>query len=76
MFTLNLALFVFNLLPLPPLDGSALPPLILDEGTSRRYLDLVRSPAFSLIGLVVAWKVFPWIFGPIFAMAYLVLFYF
>jgi Zn-dependent protease len=70
LFVLNLVLFLFNLLPLPPLDGSALPPLFMDHNTSLRYLEFVRSPAFSLLGLVVAWKVFPSIFMPVFAVAY------
>jgi Zn-dependent protease len=69
LFTLNLLLFLFNLLPLPPLDGSCLPPLFLDHRSSLRYLEFVRSPGFSLLGLVIAWKVFPSIFFPVFKAA-------
>jgi Zn-dependent protease len=66
LFSLNLILFIFNLLPLPPLDGSGIVPLALHESTARRYLDFVRNPTFSLIGLLVAWKLFDHIFTPIF----------
>ncbi|MBI4582929.1 MAG: hypothetical protein HY717_02675 [Planctomycetes bacterium] len=65
-FTLNLLLLLFNLLPLPPLDGSAAIPLFLPRPMARRYLDFMRQPTFSLLGLVVAWKVFDWVFTPIF----------
>jgi Zn-dependent protease len=57
-FSLNLILLVFNLLPLPPLDGSAALPLILPARTARRYQELLREPIFALLGLVVAWKLF------------------
>ncbi|MBN2093229.1 site-2 protease family protein, partial [candidate division KSB1 bacterium] len=38
LFTLNLVLFIFNLLPLPPMDGSGVIPLFLKEHNSRAYL--------------------------------------
>lgn len=65
VFSLNLILFVFNLLPLPPLDGSGVVPLFLSEPLARGYLELVRNPSFALLGILVAWKVFAPIFGPI-----------
>jgi Zn-dependent protease len=58
MFSLNLILFVFNLLPFPPLDGSAVPPMYLSEELGRKYLAFVRKPAFALVGLFVAWNLF------------------
>jgi Zn-dependent protease len=69
LFTLNLALFLFNLLPMPPLDGSALPPLFLDHSVALKYLEFVRSPGLSLIGLVIAWKLFPLLFSPVHLLA-------
>jgi Zn-dependent protease len=53
VFSLNLLLFAFNLLPLPPLDGSNLPLLFLPEKTARRYLDLLRSKALTIAGFVL-----------------------
>ncbi len=65
MFTLNLLLFVFNLLPFPPLDGSSAIPLFLSERQALRYMDFFSNPSFSFFGLFVAWKVFGTLFGPI-----------
>lgn len=69
MFSLNLILFIFNLIPFPPLDGSAIPPMYLSEETGRKYLSLVRSPAFALVGLFAAWKIFGLIYFKILLIA-------
>jgi len=66
LFSLNLILFVFNLIPLPPLDGSGLPPLFLKEDAARRYMEFIHQPMFSFIALIFAWKMFDPIFKPIF----------
>jgi Zn-dependent protease len=58
MFSLNLILFVFNLIPLPPLDGSGILPMFMGEKTGRKYMDLIRSSGLSMIGLFIAWKLF------------------
>lgn len=66
LFSLNLLLFVFNLLPLPPLDGSAVLPMLMSSGTAARYKAfLAATPAFSLLGLVIAWRLLPPVLGPI-----------
>lgn len=62
VFSLNLILLTFNLLPLPPLDGSALPLLFLDRQTAQRYLETLFNPTYAIVGMVIAWN----IFGPIF----------
>ena len=64
-FTLNLVLFIFNLLPIPPLDGSSLVPLFLSSESAYRYKELIRQPAFSIIGLVIAWQFFGFLFEPV-----------
>jgi len=70
LFSLNLLLFVFNLLPLPPLDGSAIFPILFGAEGSRRFKQLLRAtPALSLLGLVVAWQLFGPLFQPIFRFA-------
>lgn len=70
LFSLNLILFVFNLLPLPPLDGSAVIPLFLGPATARRYKELLRAqPALSLVGLLLAWKLFPPVFDHLLVVA-------
>jgi Zn-dependent protease len=64
-FSLNLILFVFNLLPLPPLDGSGAVPLFLHERTARSYMEFIHNPSFMFLGLFVAWRVFDVIFDPV-----------
>jgi len=69
-FALNLVLFALNLLPIPPLDGSAALPLILSDSATRRYQDFMRRNAgLGLIGIFVAWQVFDKVFQPVFLMA-------
>lgn len=64
-FTLNLLLFCFNLLPLPPLDGSSFPLLFMNSDAAEKYWSFLRHPGFALIGILVAWRVFPTVFWPI-----------
>jgi Zn-dependent protease len=70
LFSMNLLLAAFNLLPFPPLDGSAALPLLLSRRISARYQDLMWStPMIGLLGILVAWKLFDHIFHPIFLVA-------
>ncbi len=68
-FTLNILLFLFNLLPFPPLDGSGIVPLFLTERATVKYMDFMHNPAFGLIGLILAWNAFDYIFGPVHLLA-------
>ena len=61
LFSLNLLLFTFNLLPLPPLDGSAILPGFMSDDMARRFHDLPAPadvlddrPARGLAGLPAA----------------------
>ncbi|UCF66607.1 MAG: site-2 protease family protein [Acidobacteriota bacterium] len=55
---LNALLGVFNLVPLPPLDGSAVLEGFGGAGVVR-VMDAIRSMPFAgLIGLLVAWRIF------------------
>ncbi len=69
LFSLNLLLGTFNLLPVPPLDGHSVVGLALPEDLFRRWLELVRSPMFSLLGLLIAWRYFDVLFFPVFVLA-------
>ncbi len=67
VFSMNLLLATFNLLPVPPLDGSSVVPLFLSEPAGRRYMQaLWRFRAAGLIGLFLAWRVFGTLFNQIF----------
>jgi len=65
LFSLNLLLFFFNLLPLPPFDGSAIIPAFLSDSAAQRYREFLHQPFMSLLGLLVAWRIFPLIFSPL-----------
>ncbi len=67
MFVLNLLLFLFNLLPVPPLDGAAAVTLLMSEETGRRFRDFIQS--WGMVGLLLAWVLFGRIFSPLFVLA-------
>jgi Zn-dependent protease len=64
----NVIAGTFNLLPLPPLDGSAVITLFLPDNLAEGLRNLERNGAFSMIGLLVAWRVFPLIVDPLFVL--------
>lgn len=66
LFIMNLVLFLFNLLPFPPLDGSALFPLFLGEKRGLKIVQALQSPGVTLIGLLIAWYSFGYIFRPLY----------
>ena len=68
-FSLNLILGFFNLIPLPPLDGSGILPLFLSHSMANYYNRFVNQPMFGLMGLFLAWRVFDPMFRPIFDFA-------
>ncbi len=62
---LNLLLLVFNLLPVPPLDGSGVITLFMSEQTAFKFTSFLSQPMYSFLGIVIAWRILPYIFGPI-----------
>ena len=69
-FSLNLAYGAFNLLPLPPLDGSGAVAIFMSPETARRYQQaLWRTPGVALVGILVAWQLFGWVFAPLWGAA-------
>ncbi len=77
LFSMNLLLFVFNLLPVPPLDGSGVVPLFLTDEHGRRYQRFLESlPMLAWMGLFLAWELFDIVFDPIFLGAANLVFFF
>lgn len=74
LFTLNLLLFVFNLIPVPPLDGSGALGLFVSEKTARRIQKTLFQPQFSFIGILLAWYAIREIFGPVHSAAVRILY--
>lgn len=66
--TLNVLLCAFNLIPLPPLDGASVLGLFIPESSAIRLRELSHTPMFQLVGLLIAWRIFPVIVGPLFGL--------
>ena len=70
LFSLNLLLGVFNLLPIPPLDGFGAAGLLMSERAAAKFQEFGQhAGAFSMIGLLLAWRVFDPLFAPIFSLS-------
>lgn len=65
LFSINVILGTFNLIPLPPLDGYAMVPLVLSDRMRDKWFGLF-SGGGSLLGLVVAFVVFSRVMPPVF----------
>jgi Zn-dependent protease len=61
-FDLNLLLGTFNLLPVPPLDGSSVIMLFMSEERAHGYLDWLRGNSFAMAGLLVGLVIFRSVF--------------
>jgi Zn-dependent protease len=69
----NVALGVFNLIPIPPLDGSGVVISLFGGSVARAYASLARYGFLILIGLLYL-GVLNWIFGPIFQVLQMIIF--
>lgn len=66
VFSLNVLLGTFNLLPVPPLDGYGVIGLLMPESTARRLESWGQEyRMWSILGLVVAWNVYGYVYRPI-----------
>ena len=66
IFSLNLLLAVFNLIPFPPLDGSGVLPVVLPERAMAAYRSILSSrPGLAWVGIILAWMIFDRVFPPI-----------
>ena len=64
----NVFLGTFNLLPLPPLDGSAVLSGLLPERHAVAVREFSSNGMMSMMGLLVAWQVFPAVTDPLFSL--------
>jgi Zn-dependent protease len=70
IFSMNLLLCLFNLLPFAPLDGSAAIVLFMKPDTTRKYQQFLRAtPMLGWIGLMIAWQLADVVFQPVFTAA-------
>ena len=64
LFSLNMILFLFNILPIPPMDGASILSGLFAR--ARELRERIRStPMAGMMGLVVAWLLFPHLLGPV-----------
>jgi Zn-dependent protease len=68
LLVLNVFIGLFNLLPLPPLDGFSVVSIFLPEAHAARWRALQANPMMSMAGLLIAWRVFPAITDPLFSL--------
>ena len=69
-FSMNLVLCSLNLIPLPPLDGSAGVAVLLPEAVAERYVEWLHlNQTLGMVGMLVAWQLFDVIYDPIFVAA-------
>ena len=57
-FSLNVLLMLFNLLPFPPLDGTALVEFAADSENASKYRQFCMMPGMMVFGIFIAWKLF------------------
>lgn len=62
---LNVLLCVFNLIPLPPLDGAAVLEGFLPGPIGGFFRFLRSNPMFSIVGLIIVIQVIPYVFWPV-----------
>jgi len=65
-FSLNLLLFMFNMFPFPPMDGGSVLQLFIPKKHMLGYQNVIYNPAFSIVGLLVAWQLFEFVYSPLF----------
>ena len=68
LFSINLILGCFNLIPVPPLDGYAIVPLVLNDRLRDKWFGLF-SGGGALMGLIIAWVLFDRLMPPVFRTA-------
>ena len=74
LFMMNLLLFVFNLIPVPPLDGSSIVGLFLPDDTTRRLQQFFAQPMLAFGGILIAWFTIGSLFWPVAVVAIQLLF--
>jgi Zn-dependent protease len=66
MLSLNVMLALFNLMPVLPLDGASVLQGLFPNTLGPLYDKMRGTPMIELLGLLIAWNLFPHLSGPAF----------
>lgn len=69
LFSLNVLLCVFNLIPITPLDGTSLMEFLLRGQALRAYRAAMEHPSLRIFGIFIAWWVMDIIYDPFHTLA-------
>lgn len=69
LFSLNFLLFVFNLIPVPPLDGTGWIVLLFPGEKTKQYRALAANRRIWVIGILAAWFILNIIYSPLHTLA-------
>lgn len=69
LYLLNVILFVFNLMPFPPLDGASAISLVMSEDAARRWQEQMRNPQYAMLTMLAVFFLFGQIISPILTFA-------
>jgi Zn-dependent protease len=64
LLVMNFLLFLLNIMPIPPLDGSAILPMFLSHNAMEKYRVIAESPITMIFGFMIIWKLIGVIFWP------------
>ena len=64
LFSLNLLLAIFNLLPVPPLDGASVLEGFFPKRVGALMNKVREQPILGLLGLILVWRVIGYLFMP------------
>lgn len=69
LFSLNILLGAFNLLPIPPLDGFNAIGLLMTEDKAQRFEAIGHSMKnFAFLGILLGWRLFDSLYSPVFGL--------
>lgn len=70
LVNLNVLLGIFNLMPIPPLDGAGVAEGLFPNSLGKLYDHMREIPVLQIVGLLIAWNIFPMLGGPAFGFVF------
>jgi len=70
LVNLNMLLGLFNLLPIPPLDGAGIVEGLFPKTLGKVFDQMREIPILQFVGLMLAWNIFPILSRPAFGILF------